>query len=101
MESTMAKPIDVLGFGPKRTLTLSPDGSGVLTVTPPAMFGGGCSQVALTASQVRKYEKWLSEGGSIQNAFPELSADAREIILSGIGSEEWKKLESEEDAQSD
>ena len=95
------KPVDELGLGPQRVLIRNQDGSAVLEVRPPAMFGGGCSQVALTASQVRKYEKWLSEGGSIQNAFPELSADAREVILSGIGSEEWEKLESEEDAQSD
>lgn len=41
---------------------------------------------------------WLS-GEYIQNAFPMLSADEREFLLTGITSEEWNELFPDEDEQ--
>lgn len=42
----------------------------------------------------KKVEKWINEGkpGCIQDVFPELSADQREQMLSGITPEEWNEM---------
>ena len=38
----------------------------------------------------------MREGKMIQDAFPDLSPDQREFILTGITSEEWEELFPEE-----
>ena len=43
---------------------------------------------------VHDFQAWQS-GALIQNAFPELSADAREFIKTGISPEEWDTLFAE------
>jgi len=42
----------------------------------------------ITPEQVKSY----LEGALIQDAFPDLSADDREFIMTGIVPEEWDKL---------
>jgi len=42
----------------------------------------------ITPEQVKSYLK----GALIQDAFPDLSADDREFIMTGIVPEEWDKL---------
>ena len=37
-----------------------------------------------------KIEHWLDSGTLVQDAFPQLSDDAREFLISGITPEEWK-----------
>ena len=43
-----------------------------------------------------QYELWL-DGAMVQNAIPNLSADDREFILSGITPEEWEQAFGKED----
>jgi hypothetical protein len=52
-------------------------------------------EIKCTAEQL---VKWMN-GMLIQNAMPDLSADDREFIMTGITPEEWKKTfpEGEED----
>ena len=40
---------------------------------------------------------WNRSGISIQEALPHWSADKRELLLSGIGNEEWDELFSDEE----
>ena len=42
-------------------------------------------------------ERWEAGGILIQDAFPHLSADDREFILSGVTPEEWDEHFSDED----
>ena len=42
-------------------------------------------------------EDWLGEGKMIQNAFPGLSANDREFLMTGITPEEWSKMFGEEE----
>jgi hypothetical protein len=86
------KPIDALGMGPKRDLIYNDDGTFTLTVTPPEWSGGKPTSLILTAEQARGYKRWQS-GALIQYAIPSLPAAQREIILTGIGPEEWKEIE--------
>jgi hypothetical protein len=62
-----------------------------VTVTPPPESGFRPSKVTLTPDQFRRFEKWLETGGQIQTALPDLSADDREILLSGIGPNEFDR----------
>lgn len=41
---------------------------------------------------VEEYEIGISSGEHIQNAFPQLSPDQREFILTGYTSEDWDNL---------
>lgn len=63
-----------------------------VSVTPPAMSGFDCtSRVLLTEAQHARYCRWLAKGGLIEEAFPELSDQVREQLLSGITPEAWDK----------
>jgi hypothetical protein len=50
-------------------------------------------EIAITEAQ---YNNWIS-GMLIQNAMPNLSADDREFLISGITPEEWDKHFGEEE----
>jgi len=85
------KPIDRLGFGPKREAVFA-DGKWAVTVTPPEWSGFSASIIRLTEDQYARFEMWLKDGGLIQHMLPELSKEDREILISGIGPEDWETL---------
>jgi len=78
------KPIDMLGMGPTREVTKLPGGNFKITVIPPkwAKAGNGKS-IVLSPAQYLKYLRWMNGRILIQDAFPELNDDEREIILNG------------------
>lgn len=88
---------DKLGFGPQRGITALGGGNFLLKVTPPTWSGFGASTIQLTEDQVKRFEAWLKSNDSIQDVFPELSAAQREIILSGIGPEEFTEFAAAND----
>jgi hypothetical protein len=45
--------------------------------------------------EAEQYSKW-QDGDLIQNAFPELSADDRELLITGITAEAWDETFSDE-----
>lgn len=93
------KPIDMLGFGPKREETRQENGTWLITVTPPPATGFSPSSLILTEEQYRRYLQWRNMGVLIQEALPELTPDQREILMTGIGPEEFKAAFSEENDQ--
>ena len=86
-----------LGLGPTRILTKLSDGTTRLTVTPPAFLGRPSTHIVLTEEQVDRYHIWQTTGMLIQEAFPELSLDQREIILTGLGEEDFKEIFKDEE----
>lgn len=44
----------------------------------------------------RRYTAWQQRRALIQEAFPELSDDAREFIMTGVTADEWNKAFGEE-----
>jgi hypothetical protein len=84
------KPIDVLGFGPKRTVVQVGENY-CITVTPPTATKLKARSVTLNADQWLRYQAWLG-GRLIQDALPDLSDDDREILITGIGPEDFAKL---------
>ena len=90
--------IDNLGMGPTRELIKNKDGTYTLKVSPPAWAGfepGYFSEITLNADQVNRYYDWKNSQILIQDAFPDLNADEREIILSGISDDKFHKLAKE------
>lgn len=83
---------DKLGFGPKREASTLPDGNVRVTVTPPHWTGFQSSSLVLTPDQYERYTHWLNRGGTIMELLPELGADEAEILISGIGPEDWKEF---------
>ena len=53
---------------------------------------GETSFVKLNADQYRRYSRWLRKEGLIQDLLPELSADQRELLKTGICSACWESL---------
>ena len=43
------------------------------------------------------FKKWVVPGKLIQDAFPSLSADEREFLMTGITPEEWNSIFGEEE----
>lgn len=43
--------------------------------------------------------KWIGEDTLIQNAFPDLSADDREFLITGIADDEWDEITQDHDEQ--
>lgn len=86
----MKRPIDQLGFGPTRVVCEDGEGGYLVMVTPPKMLGLPTVTVPLTADQYKRYQLW-EEGMLIQNALPELSPAVREMLITGLSDEEFKK----------
>ena len=66
-----------------------PDGHLVKAIGP-----YGEASVYLTPDQFARFEAWAngSDSRPIQRVFPDLSADEREILMTGIGPEQWDKM---------
>ena len=93
----MVKPIDALGLGPKREVMKTAVGWRV-RVTPPASWSQfDASTIDLTDDQYQRFLHWLHDGGLIQELLPDLSADEREILMTGINPEQWETLRDDDE----
>jgi hypothetical protein len=81
----MVKPIEQLRLGPTRSVEEVDDNLYVVTVTPPEWTGiTEGKSIELTRNQFERYREWLVNSEPIQNVFPDLTADQREILLTGL-----------------
>lgn len=76
-------------LGPKREAKQLPNGDWEVTVTPPSWSGYSATLIKLSPQQYQRYLRWFNGELLIQEAFPEFDAEQREVLLSGIDSEEW------------
>lgn len=93
----MIKPIDRLGFGPKREVCEDGEGGYLLMVTPPKVLGLPTVTINLTADQYYRYRFWQQGKLLIQNALPDLTPSQREMIITGLTDEEFHKATREDD----
>lgn len=61
-----------------------------MKITRTSQFSGRTRTRNLPVTQ-EQFDKWHA-GMPIQDAFPELSADDREFIMTGITAEEWNQM---------
>jgi hypothetical protein len=87
----------------KRVEIPNDDGSYTVKVTPAPWSGiTNTFEMRMSRDQFRRYLVWKSNNTQlIQNVFPELPADQREGLLSGIGPEDWKDMMSEPEEDDD
>lgn len=87
----MIKPIDQLGFGPKREVVEDGEGGYLIMVTPPKALGPRPTvTVPLTADQHARYLQW-QDGMLIQHALHDLSASDREMLITGLDDDDFYK----------
>ena len=88
---------DMLGFGPKRVVYKGVGEKGEtlykVEVTPGALAGPNLPKqtVILTEAQFEGYQRWR-QGELIQDALPDLSDSDREILMSGLGDADFKRV---------
>lgn len=68
-----------------------------MIVVRPSVFSGEVRAMNLPTVTQERLDRWESEGLNIQDAFPELTDDEREFILTGMTPEEWDEAFPEED----
>jgi len=66
----------------------------MITVTKISLLTGDTNKVVLPITQddYNKAEQARKEGMLIQDAYPNLTADQREFLISGVTPEEWDKF---------
>lgn len=52
--------------------------------------------IEMTNDQMVRYEAWKNTGGHVQDYLPDLSADDRELLISGTCKKCWDKMFGEE-----
>lgn len=69
----------------------------VTVVTRPCILCGQSGSVSMTGEQGFRYQAWLRGELSIQRALYDMSADQREMLMSGTHGECWDRLYGEEE----
>jgi hypothetical protein len=90
------KPIELLGFGPTRAVD-EKDGQYIVSVTPPRATKLPTQILALNKDQYLRYEAWRAGKGLIQEMLPDLTPDEREVLLTGIGNDDFHEMFGEDD----
>lgn len=85
----MTKPIDMLNMGPTRTERKDGD-KWIVTVTPPSWSGFSESKsVELSQDQYERYLLWRDGPTLIQMVLSDLTSADREILMTGVGPEDF------------
>lgn len=91
------KPVDQLGFGPKREVKQLDNDQWELSVTPPAFLKLPTQKLILNKNQYLGYLAWQNDGQLIQNALPDLTPSQREIILTGLGDDDFHRFAGDDE----
>jgi len=89
--------IGMLGLAPVRRVE-EVAGGYVVYVQPPALVGKYPEvSVKLTPDQYARYQEWLMGSLMIQDALPELSPSTREMLMTGLGDEDFHRIARDPD----
>lgn len=67
----------------------------MLTVVKRSAFSGTMNEMELPIT-LDRLERWEQSGQLVQDAFPDLTADQREFLISGMLPDEWDDAYGEE-----
>ena len=82
----------VLGIAPTRKFTKT-DAGWRVDVTPHPFSGiAKTATVELTDDQFKRVEEWINGFGMIQELLPDLTRDDREILMTGIGPDDFARM---------
>lgn len=85
------RPIERLGLGPQYEFTNMPDGYQVKVTPHPLMSKRAAVIVNLTDDQFERFLQWRNQNFLIQDALPDLSPAVREMLMTGLDDEAFKK----------
>lgn len=91
------KPVTIMGFGPTRSAERVRAGGYIITVTPPALLNLKGASLHLTDDQYLRYQAWNEGGLLIQDALPDLTDAQREMLMTGIGDDDFHEIAKEID----
>lgn len=83
--------MDIPGFMPIRRIEQT-DAGFIVYVKPPAFVGTPEVSVFLTPAQFEHYQLWRDKSLTIQEALSELSSSEREMLMSGLGDEDFRRM---------
>ena len=86
--------MDINGFSPSRRVEKNDNGrSYTVYVRPPQIVGTMPEvSVTLTLGQYQRYLLWREGPLMIQEALPDLSANEREMLMTGLSDEDFDKF---------
>jgi hypothetical protein len=88
--------MDIPGFMPTRRIEQTEEGF-IVYIKPPNYVGTREVSVFLTPAQFQRYEQWRDGPLLIQDALPELSISEREMLMSGLGDEDFRRMTHADD----
>ena len=89
---------DKLGLGPTRKVTyMTATQSWQIDIQAPAAMKCPPYRIILNTDQYIRYKCWERGELMIQEALPELTADEREQLMSGINQKRWDEMFKESD----
>ena len=83
--------MEIPGFTPTRRVEQVAEGF-MVYVKPPFFVNAPEVVVFLTSDQYQRYLSWREKGVMIQEALPELSASQREMLMTGLGDEDFRRV---------
>ena len=89
--------MEIPGFAPTRRVERTASGNVVVFVKPPAFVGTPEVSVLLTPDQYARYQQWREGRLLIQDALPELSLSEREMLMTGLGDEDFHRITKDDD----
>lgn len=89
------------GMQPKRRVIETTGTHVTVGVTPPDFMKLPEQQLTLTTDQYARYLEWMAGGVLIQDVLPDLTADQREVLLSGIGDDDFHRIAGGDDDEDD
>ena len=89
--------MEIPGFTPTRRVERTPAGGYVVYVKPPDFVGTPEVSVLLTPDQYARYLQWRDGPLMIQDALPDLSISEREMLMSGLGDEDFYRMTKDND----
>lgn len=93
----MPRPIDMIaGFAPHYGYKQIEGGKWTVTVTPPAFTELPPTSIDLSEDQFQRFQQWREKGGMIQKVLADLSASQREVLMTGIGNEDFHRITTKE-----
>jgi hypothetical protein len=88
--------MDIPGFSPTRRVVRTASGF-VVYVKPPVFVGTPEVSVFLTFTQYLFYELWRAGNMLIQDALPDLTVSEREMLMTGLGDEDFHRIAKDND----
>jgi hypothetical protein len=83
--------MDLEGMSPTRRIEQTDNGY-IVHVRPPDFMGCPEVSVFLTPDQYKRYVQWRDQDVMIQDALPDLSISEREMLISGLGDEDFHRI---------